>query len=178
MKNLVTIIILGLIITNHLEARLGETRQQLESRYGKPISDVGDSLGELALVFRVEGFQFAYILLNGVSQGVLIRKYDTYFFEENEVTMFMKKNSLGSGYEPDNFDWYGKPIQGNSTVVKQYREKSSGRRAYYEQLSQTLAFMTQEYVDYQIKKEKRKQDLLKEQKRAYEEKRQQTIDGF
>ena len=38
--------------------------------------------------------------------------------------------------------------------------------------------MTQEYVDYQIKKEKRKQDLLKEQERAYEEKRQQTIDGF
>ena len=91
----ILILIIVLITANQLYARLGETEEQIEARYGKPfkVSKVSNDLTEK--IFKSKGFWVMVSFTKGISHGEYYRKLDKTELAFNEIAIFLKANSNG-----------------------------------------------------------------------------------
>lgn len=91
-------------ITTSAKARLGETADQLEARYGQPLSET-DQKGEGAkiplakVVFQKGGFEIDVTITNGVSVQETFKKLNGNPITTNEARYLLTVNSQGREWE-------------------------------------------------------------------------------
>ena len=86
-----TIFLITLILSSPVFARIGETVEQLNKRYGKPLESVRETLETRRYLFR--GFTIVVGLENGVSQCEVYRKQDDSRMTESELHGLLQANS-------------------------------------------------------------------------------------
>jgi len=77
------------------DARLWETREQVEARYGKPLQLHGD-----VATYNFQRFHVVVTFLNGQSQSELYYRSDNKYLVPIEVGKLMEMNSR------ENYTWY------------------------------------------------------------------------
>lgn len=100
MKHTLTLITL-LLLPLTCFARLGETKEQLNARYGKPLIDEKIETQMRKVGYANNGFCFTVYLLDDKSVAMIISHFDSQPMTDHEIKSFLDKNSIGSGF---NFD--------------------------------------------------------------------------
>jgi hypothetical protein len=108
------------------EARLGETKEKCEERYGKPLKeeDVGDAQ---ILAYKKGEYTFYISFLGGKADWMVIIKDKLWEVEEAKV--FINKNATSEGFV----------LRGEESSVNLYLELSSRRIATFEPWRRELA---------------------------------------
>ena len=117
----------GLILVGTAEARLGETKEEIIKRYGKPFKiekHENEPVNYEKVCIQSGDFMFAFYLYDGAVEYFLILKSSEKgeLFTRNEVESFLLKNSKEEGFV----------LIDEKSDEKQYLERSSGRGAMVE----------------------------------------------
>jgi hypothetical protein len=128
MRTLWAILLGGLALIGTAEARLGETKEQLEQRFGKGTEE--NILNKYKKInFTSEKYLFSFLIVNGKAEEFVVMKTDG-DLTSDEINGFLKKNSLGSGFRRISKRKY--------TVLSLYEEQESGRTAVQDMWSLTI----------------------------------------
>ena len=76
-------------------ARLGETEEQIEARYGKPQKSV-ISYGHMVETYEVNGFSIMVSFMDGKSASEMYSKSDKTKLSDAELQKLLEVNALGS----------------------------------------------------------------------------------
>jgi hypothetical protein len=127
-------------------ARLGETKQQLDIRYGKPISDEKIGTQTQRVGYANNGFCFTIYITNNKAVAFIVSYLDNQPMTDQEIKLFLDKNSSGSGYKFDSLN--------SDMTVKIFVESDSDRLARYypsdpksDNFSPRLVIATKEGMD-------------------------------
>lgn len=117
MKTLLIALALLASVVQPMQARLGETKAQIQTRYGKPLDiaaskyDGAPILNQDTLTSGTTGFSKQAYSLNGVNIKVLFidgkssmeeySKANTEAFADEEITILLSVNSAGHAWESD-----------------------------------------------------------------------------
>jgi hypothetical protein len=145
MRTLWAFIIGGLTLVGTAEARLGESKEQVIERYGKPLKEEVDAPWGM-MVCSKDGYNFSFFFLNGKVEVMMVQKDE---LEEEEVKIFLNKNSSGAGF----VEFKGDVL---NFAQKIYVESESGKKGVWVKLSNTLTLATEVGLkkgQEQIKKE-------------------------
>jgi len=137
MRTLWAILLGGLAFIGTAEARLGESREQVIERYGKPIEEENIQMGGAEykrMKCSKEGYNFTFLLIYGKVELMKVEKTE---LTEEVVEIFLKKNTGGAGFVET------KPELLNFTD-RTYVENDSGRRGVWFTLDDILVLMTKE----------------------------------
>ena len=93
---LLTLFFLG-AISGIAEARIGENREKIEERYGKPISEGPLPNGITLCVFRKDRFQISCYLKENKVVAIEYKKDKQ--MDDDEVKTLLEKNSDGSPWD-------------------------------------------------------------------------------
>lgn len=93
--------LIALMFSTSAFARIGETTEQLDKRYGKPLETTRDNVEIRRYLFR--GFIILVGLENGISQGEVYRKENDSRMTEAEIQGLLQVNAGKSEWrrEPD-----------------------------------------------------------------------------
>ena len=94
-----TLLLIALMFATPAFARVGETTEQLDKRYGKPLQTARDTLETRRYSFR--GFIILVGLEGGVSQGEVFRKADNSRMTEPEIQGLLQANAGNSPWRPE-----------------------------------------------------------------------------
>lgn len=128
MKFFLVLFLAVLGIAWNAEARLGETKEKCEERYGKPLKeeDVGDAH---ISAYKSQGYIFWISFLNGKVDWMIITKGKPW--GDGETDIFITKNALREGFVLAK--------EQSDSTSRIYYELSSGRLALYQILQQELS---------------------------------------
>jgi len=126
------ILLLSLLLPMTCFGRLGETKEQLDARYGTPVKTEVFVEGIFTYTYVKSGYSFGFTLFDGKAETMNIRKEDGRLSDE-EINLFLTKNALNSGFEL---------IKTENVWTKIYAEKTSGRMAYFQELPNILTIFT------------------------------------
>ena len=120
-------------------ARLGETKEQLDSRYGKPVKEnVGQTT---TYTYQKNGYELWFLLINGKAEVISVRHTFNNSLTASEINLFLSKNSLNKGFE------LFRTLNGTDF----YYEAESNRHAFYDQQRAELTIRTpramQQYIE-------------------------------
>jgi hypothetical protein len=92
------------MVTTTAQARLGETADQLVTRYDQPLSEVdqkggGGKIPLVKAVFQKNGFEIDVSLSEGLSVSESFKKINGNVFTVGEVRTLLTANSQGFGWE-------------------------------------------------------------------------------
>src|ERR1700747_2481953 len=77
-------------------ARIGETEQQIEARYGKSTLTVSTGNEPLQKVYQSSGLNITVTYLGGVSQREIFTKQDGSELSKIEIAILLEANTAGS----------------------------------------------------------------------------------
>jgi hypothetical protein len=163
-KLLIVLIVVLLAFASQVEARLGETMEQCEKRYGKPTSS--EEFGGIqGLAFKKNDFTIRVFIINGKcgmisyeKEGELINKP----LSKEEIEKFLSSNS-------QDFEWEVKDTMGEAystsdellmqdlmrDAMKCIRwRRRDGAIAFYNKLESQLVFTTKKALEIGSKNEK------------------------
>ena len=91
-----------LILVSHAFARIGETEQQMEKRYGKCTLTISTGNEPLQKVYQSSGFNITVTYIDGVSQREIFTKQDgSSELTKNEIAILLEANTAGSKWIED-----------------------------------------------------------------------------
>jgi len=129
MRVLLAILFGGLALIGTAEARLGESREQVIERYGKPLQERVE--GDWAsMLCSKDGNKYRFYILNNKVELITISKED---LTEEQVKMFLRENSVGKGFEE---------TDGGLLVQTNYAEADTGRTARWWHIQNMLHIET------------------------------------
>lgn len=134
-----------------LQARLGETEQQTEQRYGAAVEKLGeDSVREKTRAYTTGGMSVIVSYLNGVSQSEMFIKEDRKSdLSDNEIQVLLKANSLGRVWEKaESPNFINKRWLLQGEAVAEYRPM---------QITPTLWLATKQYVTFSSEQTRQKE---------------------
>jgi hypothetical protein len=133
MKTAIAILVLSIGCNVTLLARIGETEQQVEARYGKSIGMLsrGDELPHKA--YRFSGLDIVVGFIDGVSQSEFFYKHDKSDFSPNEIALLLEANAGGG-------KWVREPK--TPSGIQGWKVLSGGRSAEYAGGNKALAIWT------------------------------------
>jgi hypothetical protein len=123
-----------LMLVSAAFARIGETEQQIEARYGKTVRTLSKGNEPLQKDYRSSGLNIAVTYIDGVSQCELFRKQDESQLSKNEIALLLEANAAGSR-------WIDDPIARHAGV-QGWNLESGGRMATYFEFSRVLVIQT------------------------------------
>ena len=82
-------------------ARIGETEQQIEARYGKSIGTLSSGNQPLKKAYQSSGMNIIVMYIDGVSQSEVFTKKDESEFSKNEIAILLDANAAGSKWIED-----------------------------------------------------------------------------
>lgn len=129
------------------QARLGETKEQLEARLGKPLSESNER-GYKILLFKKENFSILCLLSDNKTVSIIYQK--NLGFTESEVQAILEKNSTGGGWVEFS----------NNDEATLWKEESSQRSALYDKKENKISFTLDKMVDRHRAEQKRALDSL------------------
>jgi hypothetical protein len=112
-----------LILVSHAFARIGETEQQIEARYGKSIRTLESGNQPLTKAYRSSDLSIAVTYIDGVSQSEMFCKQDGSELSSNEIAVLLEANVAGSKWIEDPTI----PV----VLGKQWKLESGGRTAAF-----------------------------------------------
>ena len=112
--------LLFLFVVGSVQARIGESYEELVVRYGKPKAGFPRDTFTL-LVFEKEGYYFSVFLMDGKAEGMVVTK-EKGGLEGDEVRIFLDKNT---GEKKDAY-WRIK----DQTELGEYFELQDGEKNY------------------------------------------------
>jgi hypothetical protein len=91
-------------VTATAQARLGETADQLATRYGQPLKETdqkgeGDKIALADVVFQKGGFEIDVTISDGISVSESYKKLNGDALTVEEVRILLSANSQGHGWE-------------------------------------------------------------------------------
>ena len=129
----------GLAFGGTAEARLGETKEQVVERYGKPLKERAEGDWSSMLCLK-DGYKFKFYLLNNKVELMTIKNED---LTEKQVKMFLAENSAGKGFEE---------TDDISLVETDYVEADTGRRGRWWNFANTLHIESKVAIENQSEK--------------------------
>lgn len=135
------------LVPLRLEARIGETEQQIEAHYGKPTAVIGSRNGILTQTYASQDFIIVVSFSNGASSSESFRKKDNSEIPQNELNILLMFNSAPDKTGillPQN------PLPG----VDRWRSDKPARIAVYDKLQHTFLVAALEFVQYQDDQQK------------------------
>jgi hypothetical protein len=123
-----------LILMSHAFARIGETEQQIEARYGKSTLTVSTGNEPLQKVYQSSGLNITVTYLDGVSQREIFSKPDKSELSKNEIAILLEANIAGSKWIEDPTA----PLAG----VQGWKLESGGRTAAFSRDKTELVITT------------------------------------
>ena len=106
MRTLWALLLGGLALVGTVEARLGETKEQVIKRYGQPIKELVEPPFDRTLICLSGGFQLTFFFFDGFAEVMMVKKDN---LNEEEVKTFLSKNSNGEGFK-EVADEYGQKV--------------------------------------------------------------------
>jgi hypothetical protein len=85
-----------LMLVSSAFARIGETEQQIEARYGKTIRTLSKGNQPLQKAYQSSGLDIAVTYIDGVSQSEFFSKQDKSELSKNEIALLLEANAAGS----------------------------------------------------------------------------------
>lgn len=149
-------------------ARVGETLEQIDARYGKPVGPIGlrgevapneDELGGEMLLYTFQGFTILVTFVDGKSEQELFKKCkeDVPCDQEWDALSADEVQAILAGYERSGVKW--KPEQGQARPM--WRTSADGRLKAINMMN-LLMIGTVDYIDELAAKRKQIQaDRLK-----------------
>ena len=150
MKRLLPAITLLLILLVRAEARLGESKEQLEERYGKAATEENDGADKV-MMFLKDPFKITCFLRNNSSVGVTYKKNEKW--SEDEIIQILNKN------KPEGVKWEKVDIGFDVTKVI-YKTTDGSRDAIYTIFSSELTVMYHSEVQKASEEKQKKMDAL------------------
>jgi len=144
----VQIIVIALVLGFQatVSARIGESKEQLDSRYGVCASDKLEG-EERILVYAKGEYLFRFTLLNDKAVSMFIKKQENQSFESEEVANFLVKSVNGKGWQV-----LGENLKGSVWVSND--EKCN---AFVNKAQTTILITVKGYSDY--KEQKTRKDI-------------------
>jgi hypothetical protein len=85
-----------LLATSNAFARIGETENEIEARYGKPIvADTEDFRGHRLILFRTNGMEIGVAFRDGKSAMEIYSNQDKSHISANEIQLLLGANAAG-----------------------------------------------------------------------------------
>ena len=85
-----------LLVASNAFARIGETENEIEARYGKPFTaDSRDFNGYRLVIFRTSGMQIGVAFRDGKSAAEFYSKQDSSDISANEIQVILAANAAG-----------------------------------------------------------------------------------
>jgi hypothetical protein len=152
MKTYFTAIAL-LTLVSHAFARIGETEQQIEARYGKSTLSFPSSNQPLTKAYESSGLNIVVMYIDGVSQREIFTKQDKSEFSKNEIAILLDANAAGS-------KWIEDPTA-RVVGMRGWKLEAGGRKAGYSESARGLLIQTEvaEKVSAQHEAEAEKEKL-------------------
>jgi hypothetical protein len=103
------------------DARLWETKAELDARYGKPTRTYNDADGK-HYIYRFKQYQVQVMLLDGKSQIELYHHINNSGLTPTEIQMFLSLNALGNSWRVTEEGMFAlvKPSGGDPIAVGMY----------------------------------------------------------
>jgi hypothetical protein len=135
-------------------ARIGETEQQIEKRYGKSTLTVSTGNEPLQKVYQSSGLNITVTYLDGVSQREIFTKQDGSELSKNEIAILLEANTAGS-------KWIEDPTATSLAGMQGWKLESGGRTAAFSRDKTRLVITTDlvQKVFNQCKAEDEKEKL-------------------
>jgi hypothetical protein len=136
---LLILFLIGMTITPCF-GKLGETLEQCEVRYGKPVevedcSKVGFPVGDKFYTFSVYGSSAGIVILNGVVVSEIFKNDDKSAFTKPIIEALLMTEAAGS-------TWTQLPNTGDDLA---YTRKSDEARAIYDSSSRSFTIMDNQF---------------------------------
>lgn len=144
-----------LCFVNIIQARIGETPEEAEKRYGAPVKK--ETLRGLpCYLYQKSGFTLGFVFYNGKAAQMYVRKSEKDQLDrpleisDLELNLILKTNSGGK-------EWEKFPAVGDNEKNWMFEEK----QAKYYTVKRELVIMTEDYIQFVKKKteEKEKENL-------------------
>jgi hypothetical protein len=132
-------------------ARIGDTEQQIEARYGKTIGTLSRGNSPLQKVYRSSGLEIVVTYVDGVSQIELFVKEDKSGLSENEIGVLLEANAASS-------KWIEDP-SARLAGMQGWKLESGGRMAGYAHSALMISTDLADKVTDQRKAEAEKEKL-------------------
>src|ERR1700757_2739188 len=116
-------------------ARIGETEQQIEKRYGKSSLTVSTGNEPLQKVYQSSGLNITVTYLDGVSQREIFTKQDGSELSKNEIAILLEANAAGS-------KWIEDPTATALAGMQGWKLESGGRTAAFSRDNTRLVITT------------------------------------
>ena len=116
-------------------ARIGETEQQIEKRYGKSTLTVSTGNEPLQKVYQSSGLNITVTYLDGVSQREIFTKQDGSELSKNEIAILLEANTAGS-------KWIEDPTATSLAGMQAWKLESGGRTAAFSRDKTRLVITT------------------------------------
>lgn len=113
-----------LMLVSPAFARIGDTEQQIEARYGKATDTLSKGNEPLQKLYRSSGLDIGVTYIDGVSQIESFRKEDQSALSKNEIALLLEANAAGS-------KWIEDPIASVLADLQVWKLESGGRKAVY-----------------------------------------------
>ncbi len=156
MKSAVIFVLLLTATTPFSIARIGETPDQLEKRYGAPSNTARDDRpGMTVAIFNHSGITILVSFINGISSAEYYRKEDGSKFSDHEIEVILEANTQNSGWKqaqstPGGRKW----ILADSSVQALYTEAT---------VPPTLGVVASSYIKFANEHNRREEsDKLKD----------------
>jgi hypothetical protein len=135
-------------------ARIGETEQQIEKRYGKSTLTVSTGNEPLQKVYQSSGLNITVTYLDGLSQREIFTKQDGSELSKNEIAILLEANTAGS-------KWIEDPTATSLAGMQGWKLESGGRTAAFSRDKTRLVITTDlvQKVFNQCKAEDEKEKL-------------------
>ena len=149
-----SVVITLLMLVSPAFARIGETEQQIEARYGKATDTLSKGNEPLQKLYRSSGLDIGVTYIDGVSQIESFRKEDRSALSKNEIALLLEANAAGS-------KWIEDPIASVVADLQVWKLESGGRKAVYKKSQGGLLILTDlaDKVSAQRKAEAEKEKL-------------------
>jgi hypothetical protein len=85
-----------LMLVSPAFARIGETEQQIEARYGRSSRTLSKGNEPLQKLYRSSGLNIGVTYIDGVSQCEIFSKQDDSELSKNEIALLLEANAAGT----------------------------------------------------------------------------------
>jgi hypothetical protein len=138
MKTRLLLVILALGVSASAFARIGETAEQVDKRYGAPLETTKNNGESRRYSFR--GFTVVVYFERGISQCEVYQKKDNSRMTEAEIRGLLGANAGGS-------PWLGDADEGTDAYIYRSKDKRS-RIAIYSLLGHDLMVTSKAFLDH------------------------------
>ncbi len=148
MKTVSSIMLAAALLATSASARIGETVEQIEQRYGRAVSSPNRKLAPVEIrVYRFSGMIIAVSFIDGCSEGEAFSKADESEFTTNEINLLLEANAGGMKWSKS---------ADISVSAKTWSTDGNARSAQYQQFpKKRLHILTAKCITLENEEQKR-----------------------